>query len=117
MDFVDDFLLMSEESQTAINLDICIKTLESCGWTINYKKSVLQWRRTCVFVGFMLHTTDKPWITVTQPKIHKLKLGIVRRLRRGFFTARELSRIMGQCISMTRAILPAICCCEMRIAY
>ncbi len=59
-DFVDDILLMS-------NRDKCqwtkLSVLQSCGWTINFEKSVLCWRTSCDFIGYNVSVGQKgPWL-------------------------------------------------------
>ena len=68
--------------------------------------------QTCktTFVGFDI-TSDGdrgPWIKVLPLKIHKLKRSIIALLHnhdKGV-TARSVARVTGQCIAMTKAIVP-----------
>ena len=62
-----------------------------------------------VFVGFRIstHRKEGPWISVLPSKLHKLCQSIITCLSSKVVTARQLARVTGQCISMTKAILPA----------
>lgn len=107
--FVDDFLSMSQPAFTTDQRDFILQTFTELGWEINWEKSELEAKKELVFVGYIVSTHGQrgPWLRVTAAKIHKLKRSIKRCLSLGTVTARGLARITGQCISMTKAILPA----------
>lgn len=106
--FVDDFLSMSQPSYTSDQKDFILNTFQDLGWQINWEKSSLQPGFEKVFVGYIISTnsTKGPWIRVTAQKIRKLRRSIKRCISLVSITARSLARITGQCISMTKAILP-----------
>lgn len=106
--FVDDFLSMSQPAFTTDQKDFMLHTFEDLGWKINWQKCELEPTQEIVFVGYLISTggDQGPWVRVTSAKIHKLRRSILRCLQLRTVTARALARITGQCISMTKAILP-----------
>ena len=106
--FVDDFLGMCQPTQFTDHQDFMLHTMIDLGWQINYEKSSLQ-RDTCaIFVGFRISTDgpEGPWIKVLPAKIQKLRCSIANVLNKQFVTARCLARVTGQCITMTKVIVP-----------
>lgn len=106
--FVDDFLSMSQPIVTTDQRDFILQTFQELGWKLNWEKCDLTPKKETVFVGFVVSTDGKrgPWLRVTSDKIKKLRRNIDRCLHKETITARLLARITGQCISMTKAILP-----------
>ena len=107
--FVDDFLQMIKKHLFIAHREILIDTLTDLGWSINWEKSSVNPAKQCVFVGFMVHSTGKdgPWIQVLQEKVRKLKSLIRRTLNAMSVSARQLAKVVGQCIAMMRAVIPA----------
>ena len=105
--FVDDFLIMENQSCMTDRRDFTVQVFEELGWRLNYDKCQLQPRCECLFVGFLISTMGKyPWIKVMPEKIRKLRRSINSCLDSNIVTARYLARIIGQCIAMAKAILP-----------
>ena len=106
--WVDDGILMCKPHVSTDHKDLVIHTLEDLGFTINYPKSDLVDSPQCEWVGYMIESTDVPTIKIKQERIRKLKRGIKKILCSDIkvISARQLARIAGQCISMTKAILP-----------
>ena len=105
--YVDDFLLMSTESQVFHHRDIVIDILQKLGICINFEKSSLIPEQCKTYLGFKLHTdSDIPTISIPGDRIRKLKKDILRVLDKPSISARILARVAGQCVSMFRAVAP-----------
>ena len=106
--FVDDFLNMCRPSQFTDNQDFVLKTLDDLGWQINVEKSVLIRSKSATFVGFIISTDGErgPWIKVLPCKVYKLHRAIVNVMTKQTVTARSLACVTGQCVAMTKAIVP-----------
>ena len=91
------------------HVDFLVHTLNDLGWKINSGKSQLVPDVSCSFIGFDICSqgVNGPWIKVMQSKVRKLKSAIRRALSLNLLSARQLARIAGQCIAMTKAVLPA----------
>ncbi len=108
--YVDDFLLCSTEGDIVHHKDLLIETLSNLGWKINYAKSSLNPAKNILYIGYVIDTltsADKPMLWIPQSRLSKLKHDIKRVIARGSTTARALARICGQCVSMTKVIIPA----------
>ena len=104
--WVDDFLLMSEKRFACDHKDLLLNTLEELGWIVNYEKSDLSDSTDCTYVGFEIESNGPggiPWLQVTKKRVTKLKKDIHRCLSKESIT----SCVAGQCVSMTKAVLPA----------
>ena len=105
--FVDDFLLCIKLMNATDHKDLALAVFQECGWTLNWEQSSLEPSTTKTFVGFVITTeNNRPWVSVMPVKIRKLKRTIVRCLHKEVVTKRELARITGQCIAMSKAIIP-----------
>ena len=107
--FVDDFLVMLKEMYIVDHTDFIVQTFKDLGWSLNFEKCDLILSTQKTFVGFHISTDglEGPWIIVLPQKIHKLRRAIKSCLLKNNINARGLARTTGQCISMTKAILPA----------
>ena len=124
--FVDDFLQMSESVNVTSNKDDLIDTLLDLEWKFNEKKSQLVPDVHCVFIGFDVYSVGKngPWIKVLPIKIRKLKGYLRRVLCKTTVTVRMLTKVAGQCVAMTKAVLPGklllrnvYCCLAKRLSW
>ena len=106
--FVDDFFQMARRRFALGHRDLLLETLEDLGWKINKDKSQLTPATSCTFVGFDVHSVgdNGPWVQVLSGKVKRLKSCIRRALSSQSIVARQLAKIAGQCIAMTRAVLP-----------
>lgn len=80
------------------------------GFTLNFEKLSLlhETQKLCIAYIISTVTTDgQVWIHIPRTRIHKLKHDIRRVVRRGFRTERDLASIAGQCVAMSKAIIPA----------
>ena len=107
--FVDDFLLMIKKRCTTDHIDFVLHSLAELGWDVNYEKSCLKPSESCEFIGFVVHSHGRngPWIQVMQKKLHKLKRHLSYAISHRCVSARFLAKIGGECVAMTKAIIPA----------
>jgi len=107
--YVDDFILAATDSVIYGQKDILLQTLEKLGINVNYEKSDLEPSYSKEYIGYIIDTVyDKEfvWLKITQKRITKVKHDISKVIKKGLATARSLAIITGQCISMSKAILP-----------
>jgi hypothetical protein len=105
--YVDDLILCAPPEDIVRQRDFLLQTLKSLGLYINFEKSVLDPSQSVTFIGYRVSTTEvHPRIEIPQARIRKLKKDVRRALNSVTVSARFLARILGQCVSMTRAILP-----------
>ena len=104
--FVDDILLMSTENEVENHKQLLLEELESLGFIINLEKSVLVPSKIQTFIGYKIHSEGKPYISIPSDRVYKLRKDIKRLLSKGCASARIIARVAGQCIAMTRAIIP-----------
>ena len=106
--WVDDFIILSK--QMDIDKPIFLNCLQSLGWNVNWDKSSLNPSTTKEYIGYQITTDTEegvPIISVTHQRVRKLIRDIGRILKLPTVSARVLARIAGQCILMSRVILPA----------
>ena len=88
--------------------DLFIELLQSLGWTINFEKSDLVPSLSKTFIGYVIDNSgSRTVIKVTSDRIRKVRKDINRVLKKQSVTARGLARIAGQCVSMSKCVLPA----------
>ena len=105
--FVDDFLLTSKALHSVVDKDILLSTLSRLGIQINKEKSSLTPQHKKTYIGFIVSTEGgAPIISIPHNRIYKLKKDIRRVLSKTSVSARTLARVAGQCIAMTKAIIP-----------
>jgi ribonuclease HI len=85
---------------------LLLQTLENLGWIINQEKSSLNPETSKEFIGYKISTDGQPMLKIPNARIRKLKRSLAGILQKTHATARLLARIAGQCISMTKAIVP-----------
>ena len=107
--FVDDFLLMLKKITATDHKDFAIQCFQECGWCLNFEKCELKLTMEKNFVGFNVSTwrPEGPWVKVLSAKIRKLRRAIQKALSLKVITARNLARLIGQCVAMAKAIMPA----------
>lgn len=106
--YVDDFINLAKLNKIHEDRDFMIKTLEDLGWHINYEKSQLEPKQDIDYIGYIIdtHSEKYPVIRIPRCRIYKLRKDIKRVLRQEQVSARVLARVLGQCVSMTKAVLP-----------
>ncbi|XP_072039448.1 uncharacterized protein [Amphiura filiformis] len=76
------------------------------GLTVNMDKSSLEPDMTKDYIGYKICTQGKPMLKIPSARIKKLQKTITRVLQLNKIRARVLARIAGQCVSMSKAVLP-----------
>ena len=104
--YVDDFLILGQPDVIEGHRDLVIETLETLGWTLNYKKSHLKPAYRQLFVGYIVDSSSEPFVEVPSDKVKRLQKDIRRALSKPVISARILARIAGVCISVVRAVGP-----------
>ena len=108
--WVDDGLLMSQPDNITEHKLIFLSTLSKLGICVNWDKSSVEPDCTKEYVGYIVNSLgpdNVPWIKIPSQRILKLRRDLRRALRSVTIKARFLAKICGQCISFTKAILPA----------
>ena len=108
--YVDDFIAADAEVNIEVKKDFVLHTLTRLGFTINFKKSNLVPNQSQMFIGYIIQTNKVPgkiFIQIPKHRINRLRHDIQRAIKNGKLSARALAKITGQCISMSKAILPA----------
>jgi hypothetical protein len=103
--YMDDIILLGQDNINA-HTKLLVTTLEKLGWIINYDKSSLTPSFEKEYIGYKISTHGTPVLKVPSDRVKKLKRDIKRALTKDTISARVLARIAGQCVSMTRAVLP-----------
>jgi hypothetical protein len=105
--YVNDFIVLGSPGVIKDHLTCVIDTLTDLGFEINEEKSSLTPEHSKPYIGFIvdcLPASGKPEIWVTPARARKLRHSIVKLCSKPTCTARELSRVLGQCISMSLAV-------------
>jgi hypothetical protein len=107
--YVDDFIVSAAQSEAEKHRDLVIKELSELGFVINYEKSELVPGTTKEHIGYVISSAedDAVWIRIPTRRIRNLKHDIDRALAKLEVTARHLARIAGQCVAMSKAVVPA----------
>ena len=111
--YVDDILLMGRPVEIFQQRRYTLELLRELGWFVNFPKSSLEPDTRKDYIGFILDTAksenNEPcvWIEIPKQRVSSLRRDIRRGLGKGQLSARALARIAGQCISMSRAVIPA----------
>lgn len=107
--YVDDCLIVAPKSCITDHRDFVLDTFQELGFVINFEKSQLEPVTKLEFLGYIIDSNGpggKPWVYISGAKLHKLKKDIKRALVRRKIQARQLAKIAGQAISMSKAVLP-----------
>ena len=107
--YVDAILLMAPPSEIEKHRQLLLDTLTRLGWLINWEKSSLQPAPCKEFIGYIVVTESEdgyPMIKVPTNRIRRLRHDIKRTLGWSTVTIRILACITGQCIAMTKVIIP-----------
>ena len=80
--------------------------LESLGYTVNYKKSVLVPTQRIIFFGFILDSVQFK-IFLTEEKVQKIKTKAQSLLNTGLVVVREVASFIGLIINAFHAVLEA----------
>ena len=108
--YVDDILLMAQPCQIQEHKHILLQILDELGLYVNWEKSSLVPKTKVQYLGYVLISQGddgNPCIKIPATRMHKLRTDIRRVLRDGHVQARILARIAGQCVAMTKVIVPS----------
>ena len=87
---------------------LLLELLQSLGWTVNLEKSDLVASLSKTFIGYVIDIKgSKTVIKVTPEQIRKLGKDFCCVLKNQSVSARGLTRIAGQCVSMSKCVLLA----------
>ncbi|MCG7879447.1 MAG: reverse transcriptase domain-containing protein [Candidatus Thiodiazotropha endolucinida] len=105
--YIDDSLNMNKDSAVCqSNTLTMVETLESLGFTVNYKKSSLIPSQRIVFFGFIIDTVEFK-VFLTEEKVNKILLNAVNLLQKGRIIVRELASFIGLIVNAFYAIFEA----------
>lgn len=108
--YVDDILLIASAGDIEIHKTVLLQCLNDLGWFIKLEKCSLVPTTKINFIGYTIDSvgTDKcPVLKVNSERIRKLTKDLKRLLSLRHCTKRQLARVAGQCVSMSKAVLPA----------
>lgn len=108
--YVDDIIIIASLKWITDHSDLVVHTLEDLGWIINYSKCFLAPSQKRKFLGHIVCSVSPaghPFVKVSRERIKKLKRSIKMVFGSGRVSKRQLARIAGQAVSMTKAIVPA----------
>ena len=101
--FSDNILITADSPERAAeHTEIVIRVLESLGFVIKKKTSILKPTQTILFLGFIVNSI-KMLLLLPEEKLQKLKSSALSLLE-NVPTAREVLSFLGQC----QAVLPAL---------
>ena len=105
--FLDDYCASFNAART----DVAPKffaALEHLGFVINYAKSVVEPTESLEYLGFVIDVSGpEPMFRAPSARIRDVRSDIRRVLRASTVPPRQLARLLGKLVSLTRAILPA----------
>ena len=107
--YVDDFILAATETCIEEHKIVLLETLQKLGITVNFEKLSLEPTTSKEYIGYVISTDNEDgmvWIKIPQKRITKLRHDIKLALKKKTLSARALARISGQCIAMSKAIIP-----------
>ncbi|GFR84553.1 reverse transcriptase [Elysia marginata] len=108
--YVDDFIVLDAPENIVASKDLLLATLKRLGLIVNFEKSQLNPSYEAKYIGYIIDTNKekgKIWIKIPKARITRLKQDIRLALKNQRISARGLAKIAGQCISMSKAVLPA----------
>jgi hypothetical protein len=106
---IDDVIVMAQPEAIQMQSELLIKSFQDLGWEINWKKSNIVPASDVTFLGYHINTdtpSGYPEIKIPVDRINRLRKDIRRVLRKQTVCARILARICGQCIAMSKVIIP-----------
>ena len=105
--YVDDWLILSKSHTITDHTDQVCQTLQDLGYIINVEKSHLIPSNTVTYIGFEICSPPDgsfPTLWVSKPRVLKLRRSLQKLLLAPSFSARDLARVLGQCVSMSLAV-------------
>ena len=93
--YIDDSLNMDKEKAVCqSNTETMLESMESLGYTVNYKKSVLVPTQRIIFFGFILDSVQFK-ILITDEKVQKIIAKAWSLLETGLVVVREIASFIG----------------------
>ena len=108
--YMDDWLVVAESEDLLLQHQRLLWQLShEMGWALAPDKSVTTPTQQLEYLGFILDTRAAPVLRIPQSKRNELRHSISQLVfhRDRSFTKRRLSQIIGSCVHLTRAWLPA----------
>lgn len=108
--YVDDILLIASTQNIEHDKSILLDCLRELGWFIKLEKCSLVPASRIGFIGYTIDSVGVdgcPILKINSERIRKLRRDLRRLVDTGQCTKRQLARVAGQCVSMSKAILPA----------
>lgn len=104
VNYLDDFLCIGKSYDDCLtNVNTTKSVLESLGFVINYKKSVMTPSKNCKFLGFILNTTDMI-ITLPDEKKQRIRNRTIKLMRINKCTIRYFAKYIGLLTSACPAV-------------
>lgn len=104
VNYLDDFLCMGKSyNECLMNVNLTKDVLESLGFVINTKKSVMIPNNYCKFLGFVFNTTDMI-ITLPDEKKQRIKKRAIELMHRKKCTIRYFAEFIGLLTSACPAV-------------
>ena len=105
--YLDDILLLAQTTEELSMLrDTLIYLLESLGFVINRKKSVLQPCQIIEFLGLVIDS-KKLRVSLPSEKVEKIRVHCKTFLQQKNVSLRELAQLLGRMTASSIAVLPA----------
>ena len=102
--YIDDFLFMARSKEEAQILGhLVLALLQSLGFTVNMKKSILEPVQELEFLGFAISSVLMK-IQIPQPKLERIETWANTMMKQDIVTGRELAQFIGTAVSMSLAI-------------
>ena len=106
--YLDDGIAGDNSYESLIqSRNMMLTDLDSAGLTVNFEKSSLEPERRKTWLGFIIDTIDMIFEVPTS-KVERVLGLISEALNNDFLSAREISKIAGNLISMATAVGPLV---------
>lgn len=108
--YVDDILLIAPVSDIDSHKTVLLQCLKDLGWFIKLEKCSLVPTTKINFIGYSIDSIGScncPILKINSERVRRLTKDLRRLLVLKHCSKRQLARIAGQCVSMSKAILPA----------
>jgi hypothetical protein len=105
--YVDDFIVLSKPCCITSHTDTVLNTLTDLGFIVNYEKSNLVPSSSILYIGFVINSSGAsgfPEVWLAPARVAKLRHSIRRLRARSTCSARQLARVLGQCVSMCMVV-------------
>ncbi|OGV83716.1 MAG: hypothetical protein A2340_12880 [Lentisphaerae bacterium RIFOXYB12_FULL_60_10] len=106
--YMDDWLLAAQSKEQLLQdqhkmWSIC----HELGWALSPAKSVTLPTQHLEYLGFLVDTTGAPALRIPASKRQSLRHSLAQILKKQGTTKRHLAQVLGSCVAMTRAWMPA----------